>query len=129
MNEFEALTGLTVKEVGYCYNNEISTMFGASTDGLVSNGTGVLEIKCPYPKTHIGYLRKGVLPSEYKEQVHAEMAATGATHGYFLSYCPKLPSLLLKINRNEYMESLTKCVKQFTEMYQYQLNELKENTQ
>ena len=122
--EFENITGIEVEEVGYCINSEISSMFGASTDGLVSQRTGVLEIKCPLPHTHLGYLRNNSLPSEYKEQVHSEMAAAEASHAWFVSYCPKLPTLIIKVNRSAYTESLVDSVKRFDNLYESQLAEL-----
>jgi hypothetical protein len=123
--EFEQVTGVTVDQVGFCMDGELSAMIGCSPDGLVEGRTGGFEAKCPLPQTHIGYLRKNRLPLEYKAQVHGCMAVTGADHWWFTSYCPQLPPLILKINRSKYTENLRESLKAFDAMYQTQLQELK----
>lgn len=86
--EFETLTDTEVEQVGFVINPEISRMVGCSPDGLVDKRKGGLETKCPLPQTHIGYLRKGGLPIEYKAQVHGCMAVCGADYWWFGSHCP-----------------------------------------
>lgn len=122
--EFENITGKIVEEVGFCKDPDISPMVGVSPDGLVDNRQGIIEIKCPLPQTHIGYLRKGTLPTEYKAQVHGVMAITGANEAWFISYCPGLPTLILSFKRSRYTESLIQSIKHFSDLYSIQLEEL-----
>jgi hypothetical protein len=45
---------------------------------------------------------------------------------YFVSYCPKLPTLIVPVMRDGYTEMLTQCLKQFEGMYQEQLLTIQE---
>lgn len=72
---------------------------GASPDGLIRE-TGI-EIKCPQPHTHVGYLLDNVLPTEYIAQVQGGMCVTGAASWRFVSYCRLFPPLILTIARDE----------------------------
>jgi hypothetical protein len=47
---YEALTGTTVQEVGFCLHDTVNA--GCSPDGLVGEDGG-LEIKCAAPSTHV----------------------------------------------------------------------------
>ena len=126
--EFENAFDLEVEKVGFCYDPELSNMIGFSPDGFLKGRTSGLEIKCPLPHTHLGYLRKGKLPTAYRAQVHGAMAISGAREWYFMSYCPKLPTLTLRIERNGYTDALRECLKGFSAMYQEQLSDLQQLT-
>lgn len=67
--------------------------FGASPDGLVGDD-GVIEIKCPNAGTHIGYLKAGVVPEEYKPQMLAQMACAERKWCDFISFDPRMPANL-----------------------------------
>jgi hypothetical protein len=84
--------------------------FGCSPDGLIGlqqlpSGLwvckGGLELKCPQPTTHAGYLMDGQkVPHEYRWQVQGELVVTGARWWDFMSYCPGLPPLLVRVEPN-----------------------------
>jgi hypothetical protein len=74
---------------------------GCSPDGWFSEAEGGIEVKCPDLHTHVRYLLDGVLPEAYMPQVQGSMFVTGAPRWVFLSYCPKLPPLVLTIERDE----------------------------
>lgn len=92
-------TGLSVVEVGFV-TNEAGTA-GCSPDCLIDDGAAKdmphfvagLELKCPKPSTHIGYLLEDALPEAYTNQVHFSMAVTGLREWHFLSYHPELDPL------------------------------------
>lgn len=69
--------------VGFVDNEEARC--GCSPDSLIGEDAG-LELKVPYPQTHIGYVRGGKVPSEYVQQVHGSLYVTGRARWYFLSY-------------------------------------------
>jgi hypothetical protein len=73
---------------------------GCSPDGLLGDNEG-LEIKCPQRHTHVKYLLDNELPEEYVAQVHGSLYITGRQRWTFLSYCPPLRPLVLKIERDE----------------------------
>ena len=89
---YEAETGFSVDEVGLCIHPSIERA-GASPDGLVGN-SGLVEIKCPKPATHLAYLIAGVVPSGYRNQMMWQMAVTGRDWCDFVSFRPELPEHL-----------------------------------
>lgn len=106
VENFTTCTGLEVTPCGFARHNDGA--FGCSPDGLImATGEG-LENKCPVPDTHVRYLLEGVLPDTYKAQVHGSMAVTGARAWWFQSYCPGLPPLILRVERDDYTEQLLK---------------------
>lgn len=110
-----------VKQVGLCMDDK--GRFGCSPDSLV-NSNGGLECKAPIPKTHVGYLRAGTLPDEYKQQVHGTLIITGREWWDFMSYCEGLPPLLIRVTPDEYTDKMRKCMDQFWEEYQRELNKI-----
>lgn len=117
--EFETKSGMNVTPCGFFMREDLP-LCGASPDGLVDDG-GIFETKCPMPKTHLGYLRAYELPAEYRAQVHGQLAVTGAPHCWFVSYCPKLPTLILKIERTAYTDSILPALLRFEGLYSSQL--------
>ena len=104
---FQVETGLRVEEVGFVESDD--HLSGFSPDGWVqdfADGVGdffiPLELKVPKPSTHIGYLIDGELPSTYKAQCHFAMVIAEAPYMYFMSYCPGLKPLIIKVERDEY---------------------------
>ena len=95
---YEISTGKEVKQVGFCVNEE--PVFGCSPDGLV-DGNGLIEIKAPLVETHVGYLLKNELPSEYFSQIQGQLLVTGRKYCDFLSYFPGLKSLVIRVERDE----------------------------
>jgi len=92
--DFEMRTGIDVDEVGFVTNDSFGEHIGCSPDGLVDGGKGGLEIKCPLPATHFKYHREGVLPKEYRAQVHGCMAVCDSEYWHFTSFCPNLKDFL-----------------------------------
>lgn len=95
---YELLTGNEVQHVGFCLHDTIDA--GCSPDGLIGEDGG-LEIKCPAPNTHIGYLRDNKCPSKYLAQVQGSMWVTGRDYWDFLSYHPDYPELLVRVDRDD----------------------------
>lgn len=87
-------TNLGPRPCGFCLTDD--GLVGCSPDRLVADD-GLIEIKCPLPPTHMGYLRAGTLPDAYRLQVQGELFVTGRAWADFLSYCPQLPPLLIRI--------------------------------
>lgn len=89
---------------------EMLPFFASSPDGVVMDGDGVIEIKCPAPKTHTDYLINikdadglKALEPEYYWQCMACMACTGAAWCDWMSYCPfsSIPLHCVRIYRDE----------------------------
>jgi len=107
---YSLMTDSEVTEVGFCLHDTLAA--GCSPDGLIGEDGG-LEIKCPAPSTHVEYLRGGVLPSKYKQQVMGCLWITGREWWDFVSYHPTMKPLIVRVERDEeYIAALEKCVTQ-----------------
>lgn len=91
---YEFQTGRALQACGFCLTDD--GKIGASPDRFAGD-EGIAEIKCPLPSTHIGYLLDGEVPVEYWLQVQGELFVTGRAWCDFLSYCPGLPELLVRV--------------------------------
>jgi len=81
--EFELME--KIEEVGFIEKDED---FGVSPDGIIDNCVGV-ELKCPQPNTHIGYLMDpGNAWKAYLWQIQGGLWVSGFDLWYFVSYCP-----------------------------------------
>lgn len=89
---YEAATGHLPSKVGFLQHVELP--IGSSPDGVIGDFDGVLELKVPNPATHLGYLRAGVLPSDYLPQVSHHLLVSGAAYCDFMSYGPTFPDHL-----------------------------------
>ena len=91
---YEFTTGQEVQQVGFCLSDD--GLYGASPDGLVGD-KGALEIKCPTIPVHVDYLIKGVLPTDYFQQVQGQLLVTKREWVDFLSYYPGLKPLIVRV--------------------------------
>lgn len=123
--DFEMRSGLNVKEVGFVTNDKFGKHIGCSPDGLIEGQNGGLEIKCPLPATHFKYHREGVVPPEYRAQVHGSMAVCDADFWYFSSFCPYLKDFTLKVYKDEYTLTLSQALKEFNALFADRLIETK----
>ena len=64
-------------------------------DGMTLDGRPI-EIKCPKPVNHLIWLIGEQVPREHLVQCQGHLWVTGAASGLFLSFCPKLPPLLVE---------------------------------
>ena len=104
-----------VEEVGFVYKDK-ARMVGCSPDGVVKpfGRNGGVETKCPMAKTHIGYLRRGKVPTEYLLQIHGNLWVTGFDWWDFISYHPDLPPLRIRVEPEErYMNALDVALEVF----------------
>lgn len=110
---YEGKFGLDVIQSGFIRCDDV--MAGCSLDGHSAEGgriVGIQEIKCPMLKTHIGYLKAGVLPSEYKWQVTHNLLVTEAAWCDFISYRPGFRMFVVRCHSKdlpieEYNNALT----------------------
>lgn len=123
--DFELRTGVDIREVGFVTNDSFGEHIGCSPDGLVVGDNGGIEIKCPLPATHIKYHREGVLPKEYRAQVHGCMAVCDADYWWFTSYCPNIKDFTIQVMRDEYTASLAQALRDFNSLFAERLNETK----
>ncbi len=118
---YEIQTGVLVHEVGFCRHDTLDA--GASPDGLIGDDGG-LEIKCPEPATHLGYLRLPGMPAEYVAQVQGCMWITGRSWWDFASFNPDFPeSLQLTVRRIERDETYIAALALAVELFMAEVRE------
>lgn len=112
-----------VQEIGFCMSDD--GRFGCSPDGLIGD-EGMLEIKCPDLRTHVRYLRDGVLPSKYKPQVHGSLIVTGREWCDFVSYSAsdELDNLVVRVYPDKFTQALREELDRFWVKYQTALEKL-----
>ena len=122
---YELETDREVRQVGFCMPDN-GLRCGVSPDGLIGDDGG-LEIKCPAPSTHVKYLRKGTLPTEYKAQVMGCLWITEREWWDFMSYHPQMPNLLIRVHRDdEYINQLERLVTHACQIIEKEVAEIKE---
>lgn len=101
---YEAMTGKMVEEVGFI-NHPTIAMAGASPDGLLDDGEGCIEIKCPNTATMIEAILTGVVPQKYFTQMQMQMACTGRKYCDYVVFDPRMPKqlqlLVIRVNRDD----------------------------
>lgn len=97
--EYEYLNGVEVIQHGFCQSSEMPYL-GLSPDGFIGYTEGAVEVKCPKRKTHIRYIRKGGVPSDYWEQVLQYFLVCPTLQWVdFISYHPDFTPKPLYIHR------------------------------
>ena len=108
---YSFVTGREVQQVGFCLTDD--RLCGCSPDGLVGED-GLLEIKCPAPHTHVKYLLSGGMVSDYLPQTQGQLYVTGRQWVDFLSYCPGMEPLLVRVERDQaYIDKLAAALVAF----------------
>lgn len=100
---YELQNDLDSVKVGFCMNDEGT--IGASPDRLIG-ADGLLEIKCPAPQTHVGYLLSGKIDRGYWPQVQGQLYITGRKWCDWMSYNPEMPPVIIRVERDESFISL-----------------------
>lgn len=97
--EYESVFGTEIKTAGFIIPDEETKYHdwvGISPDGLTSDN-GVLEIKCPMAKTHLGYIESDKLPTDYKYQVQGQLFVTGFDYCDFMSYVEDMKPFIIRV--------------------------------
>ena len=95
---------------------------GWSPDGYMLDRKGGLEIKCPKPSTHVGWLIGGKIPDEHKPQCHGALLIGELDWLDFVSYCPGFPVFTTRVVRDDYTEKVQAALGQFLEDYEHARN-------
>lgn len=86
---------------------------GCSPDRLLGMD-GLVEVKSKLPHLQLEVLERGALPPEHKAQVQGQLWVSGRAWCDFISYWPKLPLFVTRVERDEsYIESLAQAVNDF----------------
>ena len=102
-NMYELQTGNKVDEVGFVINENMSSVGGASPDGMIVAQNGLLEIKCFDDKKHFQMIIDSKetddfkIDSQYEWQMQMQMLFTETDWCDFMAYNPNFKeSMLIK---------------------------------
>jgi hypothetical protein len=90
------MTDNDVRRVGFIRHGER----GASPDGLIGDD-GLLELKTKLPHLQAEVLLAGKLPNEHVAQCQGALWVAGRQWLDFVSYWPKMPPFIIRVQRNE----------------------------
>lgn len=106
---YELMKDIDCHRVGFIRNGDK----GCSPDSLIGENGG-LEIKTALPHIQVERLLKGDLPAEHRAQVQGSMWVAERQWWDFVSYCPRLPLLIVRVPRDEgYIATLAGAVREF----------------
>lgn len=97
---YEFVNSCTVQHVGFVERDDD---VGCSPDGLVGDD-GLVEIKCPDPHTHIGYIQDDKVPDAYIDQIQGQLWVTDRKWCDFVSFDPHMSKrkiFVKKVYRDE----------------------------
>lgn len=110
-NLYAYLKNLEPQRVGFIRNGQK----GASPDALVDVDGG-LELKSASREVQIERLQRDALPPEHKAQVLGNIWVCEREWWDFVSYCPKLPPLIIRVPRDDiYIRQISAAVDAFNE--------------
>jgi hypothetical protein len=105
-------TGAELQRVGFVMGDDC----GASPDSVLVQRLGGLELKSAAPHVQVERLLQDRLPPEHVAQVQGTMWVCRCGFWDFVSYCPRLPLLIVRVQRDEgYIANLAGAVKQFND--------------
>lgn len=121
-------SGEDVREVGFCYYDDRRS-FGVSPDRMVGED-GILEIKCPQPKTLLKFQKDGKLPTRYIQQIYGQLLVTGRDWCDFYAYHPaeELRPFQVRIEKDDDKQNkVLRNLNRFADEVDRLTNFLKEN--
>ena len=115
------LLGVQVNDVGMCVMGDSENgVVSCSPDGLVFSGgklTAGVEVKSPCLCNWLGQFMEGVLPADYKLQVHAGMAICDVDAWHFGSYFEGKPIFYVEVKRDGFTDKIQKSLLEFQDQY------------
>ncbi len=113
VKSYEFEQDVVTKTVGFITTD--CGQIGCSPDRLVGD-RGLLEIKCPAPSTHVGYLLDG-MDKDYIPQVQGQLFVTGRAWCDWYSYNPAMPSVRVRVFPDaEYQANMAVALSDFVKM-------------
>jgi YqaJ-like viral recombinase domain len=111
VQNYEYLQEVKTKQVGLITTDD--GRIGASPDRLIEGVKGGLEIKCPSPQIHMGYMIDG-FGKAYKVQVQGQMYVAELDFVDRYAFHPEMPPVLERTTRDEpFIALLSDALSQF----------------
>lgn len=121
---YEITTDREITRVGFVTTDD--GRYGASPDGFVGED-GCVEFKCPLPHVHIGYLVNRSVDKAYYPQIQGQLLVTGRQWVDIVSYHPKMPMCLIRVERDEqFIEILKGAIETFCDEFAEQVQSLRD---
>lgn len=112
---FEFQEGVKTVPCGFCTTDD--KRIGASPDRFIVGAKRGLEVKCPAPNTHVGYLIDGNASDDYRLQVNGQMMVCDFEAVLMWSYHPEMPGVLVPTYRDEpLIRTLRAALDEFCDM-------------
>lgn len=112
VRSYEFETERVTETVGFITSDD--GLIGCSPDRLIVGEPGLLEIKCPAPQTHVGYMLRRTVDKDYLPQCMGQLYVTGREWVDIQSYHPGLPSVIIRVERDEkYIDALAVALADF----------------
>lgn len=114
VQQFEFGLDIETHQVGFITTD--CGRIGCSPDRLIIGQNECLEIKCPSPQVHIGYLTDG--PGlDHKVQLQGQLAVGEFAVCNFFSYHPQLPPAVYRVERDEpFITKMRAALAEFLDM-------------
>ena len=121
---YEAQRDLATERIGFLTND--AGTIGASPDRFVGED-GLLEIKVPKERTHVGYLLTKAVDAAYYPQVQGQLWIGERKWLDIMSYHPEMPPALIRVERDEkYIATLAREVGAFADVLERVSADLRE---
>lgn len=102
---------VAVQEVGFITDD--AGRYGASPDRLIGDD-GLLEIKCPSPQVHVGYMLYEDVDADYRVQLQGQLFVAERDWTDICSYHPAMPPVIVRVVRDEeYIAKLKDALLEF----------------
>jgi hypothetical protein len=114
VQQYEFQFDVVTFPVGFITTDDGS--IGCSPDRLVLGDEKIaLEVKCPAPHVHLGYLLNGTT-DDYKPQVQGQIYVAELDRGELYSFHPQMPPALIQNTRDdEYVKKLAAALRAFND--------------
>ena len=117
---YELVHDVEVTQVALCYPNDLKR-YHTSPDGLILSEKAGFETKDAIPKVQAKRLDKGTLPTEHFTQCQGGLLVTDYGYWIFQSYCSGMPTLTLRVERDE---AFIKKLKEELERFCFDLDKM-----
>jgi putative phage-type endonuclease len=119
---YEVKNDVETVKVGFVTDDK-RTM-GCSPDRLVGDD-GLLEIKCPAPHTHVGYMLAGKVDRKYWPQLQGQLLVSGRKWVDWMSYHPEMQPVIVRVERDEeFIKAMHASIQQFNAELAVELGKL-----
>ncbi|WIC40268.1 Cas4 family exonuclease [Gordonia phage Holliday] len=110
---YAAKESVAVSEVGFMVRDDWGPKLGYSPDGLVDED-GLIEVKCPRPKSHMNTIIANQVPVEHMPQLQAGLLVSGRKWIDFVSFCAGMPLFIRRVYPNiEWQRIIVEAVRRF----------------